>query len=310
VKCLVIGAEGFVGAQLTKELLGRGHSVVGLEVRGGLRRLADCADAIKLHIGDCADPEVVLGLVQQYNIESIYYGPFFRAPDIPSIHGEWRVMGAGALATFNLVRASSVRRVVFPSSTAVHGMQPADGSALNEQSRVSPFMTYGATKLVCEYFARDLNAQCGYQAAVAVRLPAVYGPGAAIASRGVNIFPVRAARGQPGAVDYTAQTRICVAHVDDTARILANAMEAQDCRHHVYDMGGLDVSFGDIAGAVHRRIPTADLKFGEHIECPLPHLIDNSRAEAEIGASHMDLQSGIDSIIEHERRPRDTVRSQ
>lgn len=307
MKCLVVGAEGFVGAQLVKELLARGHSVIGLEVRGGVRRLADCIDSMTLHVGDCGDPEVVLGLVQKYDIDSIYYGPFFRAPDIQSVHGEWRVMGGGALATFNLVRATSVRRVVFPSSTAVHGQQPADSSALNEQTRVSPFMTYGATKLLCEYFAHEVNDHCGYGAVVAVRLPAIYGPGAAIASRGVNIFPVQAARGQPGAVNYTADTHICVAHTEDAARILANAMETQDCPHHVYDMGGLDVSFGQIADAVRQRIDSADLRFGELVDCPLPHRIDNRRALAELQASHMDLQSGIDSIIAHESRRRGAV---
>jgi len=267
-----------------------------------LRRLADCSDSMILRIGDCGDPEVVLRLVQEYDIESIYYGPFFRSPDVASIQGEWRVMGAGALATLSLVRATSVRRVVLPSSTAVHGAQPADGSALNEESRVSPFLTYGATKLLCEYFAHERNTQCGYNAIVAVRLPAIYGPGAAVASRGVNIFPVQAARSLPGKVDYTAQTRICMAHVEDAARILANVMEAPDCRHHLYDMGGLDVSFGDIADAVRRSIPAAELHFGTHVECPLPHLIDNSRARMELKAIHMDLQTGIDSIIAHERR--------
>jgi hypothetical protein len=67
-------------------------------------------------------------------------------------------------------------------------------------------------------------------------------------------------------------------------------------------MGGNEVSFGQIADAVHQRIPAADLHFGKHAECPLPHLIDNSRACAELNASHMPLQAGIDTIIAYERR--------
>ncbi len=301
MKCLVVGAEGFVGAELCAELLRRGHEVVALELRQNVQRLMPILDRIELRFGDCSDTALMRALATDFAIEAIYYGPFYRPSLKPDRQkAELRVMGEGALNCFNLVRETNVRRVVFPSSTAVHGTQ-ANRTPLNESSPVTPFMTYGAIKLLCEYFARDVNKAVGHNAAISMRLPSIYGPGATVASRGVNIFPVTAARGEKGKVDYTADTHVCIAHVVDTAKALATAIEIDVCPHDLYELGGLDVSFGDIAEAVKYRIPDADLHFGKQTKNPLPYAIDNMRAQTELGIKHMDAQAGMDTIISYER---------
>lgn len=300
MKCLVAGARGFVGVELVRELLERGHDVVALDVRGDLGRLAPYADRIAWVAGDCGNMEMLLNTIGRHGIDAIYYGPFFRnQPGDHNLSAEWATMGAGALAAFNLARALPIRRIIFPSSTAVHGVQISDDPR-DERSAVKPFMIYGATKLLCEYLAEQVNADLGENRVVAVRLSAIYGPGADIASRGVNIFPVQATRGNPARVDYRPETRICVAHVADTARFLADLLEAERCAHHLYELGGLDVSFGDIAAATSALVAGADLQFGDETEIPLPHAISCARAIGEFGLTHMPLAAGVRSIVDYE----------
>ncbi|MDF7774850.1 NAD(P)-dependent oxidoreductase [Sphingomonas sp. AOB5] len=302
MRCLVVGARGFVGVDLVRELLDRGHEVVALEIRGDMGRLTPYADRITWLTGDSSSIETLQKAIGPAGIDAIYYGPFFRSPaGSHDLTGEWATMGGGALNVFNLCRALPIKRIVFPSSTAVHGIQPADGVTLDETSRVQPFMIYGATKLLCEYFARQVNADLGEKRIVSVRLSAIYGPGADIASRGVNIFAVQGARGNPAQIDYAPGARVCVAHVADTARFLADLIEAERCEHDLYELGGLDVSFGDIADAVRAAVPGAELGFGNETEVPLPHNVSCARAASEFGLSHMPLIDGMRSVVDYER---------
>jgi nucleoside-diphosphate-sugar epimerase len=304
VRALVIGAKGFVGASLVRALLGRGHEVTALDLRGSPGRLADVADEIEWAVGDGSSEEAIFGAIARRGIDAIYYGPFFRAgPDGADLDRELSVMALGAWRVFQLARAIPLQRVVFPSSTAVHGYQPANGTPVNESTRVSPHphRLYGAYKVLSEQVGTEIDTSIGESVVVSARLPAVYGPGAEVASRRVNVPAVAAVRGEIGRVEYTPEARVCIAHVEDIAAILATLLEAPSPAHTVYETGGLDVSFGEIVAAVKRLVPGAKTEFGSDERPILPHAVDWSRIRDEFGVEHRSLAQGMASIVEYER---------
>lgn len=300
MRVLVIGAKGFVGAELSRNLLERGHHVVALEVRGTPGRLADVADDIEWRVGDAASQEAVLTAVGRRSVEAIYFGPFYRnAPGEHNLERELAVMGVGAWQVFNLSRTLDLRRVVFPSSTAVHGYQFDDGE-VSENTPVRPDSIYAATKLLCEQVGHEINHAVGRNVITSVRLPSVYGPGADIASRRVNVPAVQAARGEPGQVDYLPSARLCISHISDTAKALADLIERDTVEHSLYELGGLDVSFAEIVEAVRDRVPTADIRFGDEPHVCFPHNVNWTRGQHELGFSHQPLKDGVSSIIDYE----------
>ena len=301
MRSIVVGAKGFVGASLVRALLARGHSVTAVELRDTPGRLADVAGDIEWVVGDGSSSEAVLAAIGGRPVDAIYYGPYYRnPPGSPGIDRELEVMAVAAWRVFQLARAFDGLRVVFPSSIAVHGPQPEDGAPLSEDSRSAPFGLYGACKLMCEHVGAELNALLGRNAITCVRLPSVYGPGAETASRGVNIPAVAAARGEVGRVAYVPTIRVCIGHVDDMADILARLMETAKPQFGLYEAGGLDVSFAEIAACVSELAPGAATVFGDDDHQVLPNHIDWSRLREEFGARHRDLASGMKSVLDHE----------
>lgn len=302
MRVLVVGAKGFVGASLVRALLRRGHSITSLDLRDGPGRLADIAGQIDWRVGDCTDQEVLFEVIGAEGVDGIYFGPFFRPPvGTASLLRELDVMASATWRAFQLVRVLPIRRILFPSSTAVHGPQPPGEPPFSEISAVRPHGLYGAMKLLTEQVGTEINASVGRNVVTSVRIPSVYGPGAAVASRGVNIPAVAAAHGEIGRVDYRPAARVCIAHVDDAGEILADIMEASTMAHSVYGLGGLDVSFGDIANVVTDLVPNSRTEFGDEEVPILPHAIDISRLRAEVPAKHRELAAGMQSIIDYER---------
>lgn len=302
MRVLVVGAKGFVGASLSRELLRRGHSVASLELRAGPGRLEDVEADIEWYVGDCTDAEVLLEAIGPKGVQGIYYGPFFRPPaGTRALAREIEVMGVSSWSAFQLARVLDIQRIVFPSSTAVHGPQDVGSGAVNESSQVLPHGLYGTLKLLTERVGFELNRALDRNVVTSVRVPSVYGPGAAVASRGVNVPAVCAAQGKTGRVDYRSDARVCIAHKDDVGVILADLLETANLDHSVYELGGLDVSFGEIASAVQDLVPDANTVFGDDDRPILPHAIDSSRLRAEVPGRHRDLASGMASVVEYER---------
>lgn len=302
MRVLVVGAKGFVGAELCRSLLARGHRVVALEPRTTPGRLADVAAEIEWCCGDAASSEAVLAAIGHSGVDAVYYGPFYRdAPHERNIERELQVMALGAWQVFNLARVLPLQRVLFPSSIAVHGHQLADEPAVDESSALRPHGIYGATKLLCERVGSELNELLGRRVVTSIRIPSVYGPGADVASRGVNIPAVAAARAVLGQVDYTSAARLCVSHTQDTAEALATMLEREHVEESVYELGGLDVSFGEIAAAVRTIVPSARTEFGKKQRVRFPFAVDWSRARNEFGVTHRPLLDGQRTIVDFEQ---------
>ncbi|MEM8855307.1 MAG: NAD(P)-dependent oxidoreductase [Pseudomonadota bacterium] len=178
---LVTGAGGFVGLNIVEQLLGEGEHVVTLSdrplfgpalkvfedlpgtldmVTADVRALADVADAFKGR----AIATVIHGAAITLSPTSDFV-PAERAIDV-NLLGTRNVLDAAA--------AAGVGRFVYPSSSAVYGPAPFDGSPVGEDTATRPAGVYGFTKLASERLLVDAQVRGVMDVAIG-RITAVFG---------------------------------------------------------------------------------------------------------------------------------------
>jgi UDP-glucose 4-epimerase len=148
---LVTGGCGFIGSHLAEALLAVGHKVRILDDLS-TGKLANKPDAAELITGDVADPAAVERAIAGVD------GCFHLAA-IASVErgnqdwtGTHRANLTGTIVVFDAARRAGKIPVVYASSAAVYGDNPA--MPLVETAATRPLSAYGADKLGCELHAR------------------------------------------------------------------------------------------------------------------------------------------------------------
>jgi len=172
MRCVVTGAAGFIGAQLTEELLARGYEVAAIDCfteyyHPALKK--DNAAEFDVSRLDLAADELVLDgfdgvfhLAGQPGVRS--FGAVFDDYVRRNLVATQRVFESAARAGV---------RVVFASSSSVYG--DAERYPTPEDARPSPISPYGITKLACEQLAYAYAKGFGLEAVI-LRYFTVYGP--------------------------------------------------------------------------------------------------------------------------------------
>jgi len=172
MRYLVTGAAGFIGSQLLRTLLARGHDATGwdaytdyydpaLKVENArelpVRRLDVAEDDL-----DLAGLDGVFHLAGQPGVLS--FGDVFPVYVRQNVLASRRLFEEAAAAR---------TRVVFASSSSIYG--DAAAYPTPEETIPRPLSPYGITKLACEHLARAYGIEFGLDVAT-VRYFTIYGP--------------------------------------------------------------------------------------------------------------------------------------
>jgi UDP-glucose 4-epimerase len=214
MKVVVTGARGHLGTWVTDRLARAGHQVVALRsVDADISRdesvavlASEMTDAAVVHLAAWHPPATANTTAADRR----------KLLDV-NVHGTMRVLEAA--------RAARASAVVYASTFEVYGdVSAAQGSSISESTRVTPITDYGATKLAGEDHLVSFGAEEGIRY-VALRFPAVYGPGETT-SRALPNFLRSVARGEvPTIAGDGADLRDQI-HVRDAARAVECALHA------------------------------------------------------------------------------------
>ena len=212
----VTGATGFIGGELTKQLVGRGHQVVAL-VRSPEKAALLKTLGVELHTGDITERESLRAPMQ--GADGVFHVAGWYKIGVAEPAAEAINVG-GTRNVLEVARDLAIPRIVYTSTVGVFG--DTHGEVVDESYYTrGPFLTeYDRTKWIAHYEVAVPMARAGLPLVIA--MPGlVYGPGDTSA---VHTTLAQLLRGRL----FTTPSRVAFAwgYVEDTARGLRQAMES------------------------------------------------------------------------------------
>jgi len=172
MRYVVTGAAGFIGSQLLRKLIERGHDAVGWDAFTDYYDPAlkeDNARGLPVERVDIAADELDLS-----GADGVFH--LAGQPGVSSFGGVFPVyVRQNVLASERLfaVAASAGARTVFASSSSVYG--DAESYPTREDATPRPISPYGITKLACEHLGHAYRREFGLDHVI-VRYFTIFGP--------------------------------------------------------------------------------------------------------------------------------------
>ena len=225
MKFVVTGGAGFIGSNIAKLLVKKGHDVIILDNfnTGRKENLESIKDKIDLHIVDIRDKKIINeiinesdGIFHQAALANVYES-FSKSKEY------FDVNVTGTKNIFEIATENKIK-VVFASSSSVYGEVKI--MPITENIDRNPIHPYGQTKLECEFLAEKFSKE-GLKV-IGLRYFNVYGLGQNDAYAGVitKFLNKIKEKKSPEIFGDGSQTRDFI-FVKDVANVNLSAMESE-----------------------------------------------------------------------------------
>ena len=256
VRVVIIGAGGFVGGAIARQLAEDGVSVLPL-TRKELDLLTDDAAARLKGVLRSGDSVVIVSAIAP-------------AKTVPGLIQNLKMAEAVCAA----LSETEIAHAVYISSDAVYA---DDANPVTERSYLAPSTIHGMM-----HVARELMLKSATQAPVAKLRPTlIYGAADPHNGYGPNRFRRQAARGEPILIFGEGEERRDHVFIDDVAK-LASLVLFHRSAGALNVATGVSTSFCDIAHMVVKQFPGAVVK-NQPRQGPRPHLLHR----------HFDITNGL-----------------
>ena len=320
-KYFVTGATGFIGGEVVKQLIGRGHKVVAL-VRAPERAGMLKALGVEMHAGDITDRDTLKAPMT--GVDGVFHLAAWYKVGVKDPHAD-QINVDGTRNVLKTMRSLEIPRGVYTSSVAV--FSDTKGTLPDETYRYegAHLSEYDRTKWIAHYRVAQPNIETGLPLII-VMPGLVYGPGDTSGMRTALVDLLR--RRMP----FTpARTEFCWGHVEDTARAHIQAME-KGTLGQSYIIAGTRHTFEyafDLAASIAKvrapllhpgpramramaaamtivnrfvSLPPALTPEALRVVAGTTYLGSNAKALRELGFTARPIEEGMAQTIEHELR--------
>jgi UDP-glucose 4-epimerase len=298
LRCVVLGAGGFIGTNLCRALVGR---VDFLRAFGRRQSFPEALHGCEWMSGDFSDPTCLPAAVAGCDI--VFHLVNATTPASANIN-KVADLNANVVSTLRLLdvcRESGVRRVVFVSSGGtIYGIP--DRVPTPETAPTNPITAYGISKLAIEKYLGLYEHLYALECRV-LRVANPFGPyQTALKSQGVIAAFVRCALGGKSIELWGdgSVTRDYV-YINDVVEALISAA-AHNGSGRIFNIGsGVGRSLNDIVAAIADQLGTAiavNRRPARPVDIPVS-ILDSAFACRELGwQSHTSFEVGLRDTIE------------
>ena len=289
----ITGAAGFVGAEVCRQALARGHSIIGLD-----QRPVSSDMNYAFHVADVTDRESMARIVRE--CDGIIHcaavvGPAPASAD-PVMATQVNVLGT--LSVLEAARGANLRVVNLSTATLYGRIEKA--GPLDESDPVNPVGIYDATKMMSETLC-DAYRKSFSVSVASFRTGFVYGPRHSTG----DYFVGRLMQGETVIQDAGRDHPCDFTYVKDLALGLVQSAECGNLPESIYNLsGGVLRTRGELAAIVMKHFPHAQIALSPGVD-PARHLRGANviaRARRDFGyAPQYDLEAGIADWIAEAR---------
>lgn len=294
-KCLVLGANGFIGSHLVDALVDAGHSVRAFDRPGSATRyVTKKAESFYGNFLNISDLEnAVSGMDYVFHFVSTTTPASAENDPLIDIETNIRM----SIELFDICAAANIKRLIFASTGgAIYG-DKGNNDPRREDELPLPISPYAIGKLTIENYLRYFKIKRNLDSIV-VRISNPYGERQMLhAKQGViPIFIENLLENKPLTVLGDGTMVRDYIYVKDVARIITKIFD-QPARFDVYNVGsGIPTTINEVVDAikaVHLTEPHI-----EHKETPITFVqnvtLDVSRIKSEFGVSaEISLNDGV-----------------
>jgi nucleoside-diphosphate-sugar epimerase len=307
-RCLVIGAAGQLGIELTLALQEK-YGVAEVHISDIRAPQNEEVMRSRYLAVDAMDPE---GLDHLLGTDGGYVEVYHLAAML-SATGEkfplraWDLNMQSLLLLLEAGKAGRYERLFWPSSIAVFGPRTPK-VATPQDALLDPTTVYGISKQAGEWWCNYYHAKHNVDVR-SVRYPGLIGhrsaPGGGTTDYAVDIFH-SAAKGEAYTCFLEAGEALPMMYMEDAVRATLQLMEApvEAVKERTsYNLAGMTFSPEEIAAAIQQRLPAFQIQYApdarQAIAASWPDSIDDAAARRDWGWNGgLDLEGLVDVMLQ------------
>ncbi|MGD9143551.1 MAG: NAD-dependent epimerase/dehydratase family protein, partial [Dehalococcoidia bacterium] len=294
---LVLGGSGLFGRKTAAALLADPEirRVVTMDLAPPpewfMKSIGGYRDRFHYVRGDVSRIEDILSVMSEHYINGVINWAFIMVgPDAqvdPRLITRVNILGMNN--AFEAARIMRANRVIYASSETVYGPQAMYGDReVTEEDQTNPTHSYAVCKKYAEIMAVEYSRQFGMRF-TGVRPTIGYGHGGRSPAQYWSDMPSLCAVGKPFSMEGDGRGLASLVSADDLAEFTRLLIKAPSSPNPVYNVGGPPQCPRDMAEAVRKYIPDADITFGDKPmmdpegKSGLPWLVSGQKAKNDFG---------------------------